>query len=152
MHVVLNPVTESDVDAYIQLELTRDNLLTYKSLTGHDEALEQIKTSRNYFIQDGGNIVGSISYKIIDDETAEIDGVLVRPESEGKGYAKAALKLLLPQLNDYTNVFLMTHPDNPRSIHLYSQFGFNAAGRIENYFGDGEPRLKMILKRADPHI
>jgi len=147
MNVHLRRVTPADVDTYVSLEKSRAGLKTYHALTEPTEALQQIKDSVNYFILSDTTIVGSISYKVLDANTAEIDGVVILPDHEGKGYAKAALALLLNELKPFEHVFLMTHPMNPRSIHLYAGLGFTEAGRVENYFGDGEPRLKFVLQR-----
>ncbi|HEY4524938.1 MAG TPA: GNAT family N-acetyltransferase [Candidatus Paceibacterota bacterium] len=147
MNVHLQRVSPADVDTYVALEKKRAGLKTYHALTDTNEALQQIKDSVNYFILSDTTIVGSISYKVRDVDTAEIDGVLILPDHEGMGYAKAALNLLLKELVPFESIFLMTHPMNPRSIHLYTSVGFTEAGRVENYFGDGEPRLKFVLNR-----
>jgi len=147
MNIHLQRVVPADVDTYVAIEKSRTGLTTYHALTSPTEALQQIKDSVNYFILRDTTIVGSISYKVRGADTAEIDGVVVLPDHEGKGYAKAALTLLLNELKPFAHIFLMTHPMNSRSIHLYTSLGFTEAGRVENYFGDGEPRLKFVLKR-----
>ncbi len=116
-------------------------------MTRESEALEQIRLSENYFILANDEIIGSVSYRIHPGNVAEIDGLLVRPDAEGKGYAKAAMRQILGMLGGTGKVYLMTHPDNPRSIYLYESLGFSVEDRIENYFGDGEPRLRLALKR-----
>ena len=147
MNVHLQRVAPVDVDTYVELEKARAGLKTYHALTDRAEALQQIQDSVNYFILSDATIVGSISYKVRDGSSVEIDGVLIHPNYEGKGYAKAALNLLLNELVSFENIFLMTHPMNPRSIHLYTGVGFTEAGIVENYFGDGEHRLKFVLRR-----
>jgi ribosomal-protein-alanine N-acetyltransferase len=42
-------------------------------------------------------------------------------------------------------VELVTHPENENAIRLYSFLGFRVERRLENYFGDGEPRAVLAL-------
>ena len=98
MNVHLQRVAPVDVDTYVELEKARAGLKTYHALTDRAEALQQIQDSVNYFILSDATIVGSISYKVRDGSSVEIDGVLIHPNYEGKGYAKAALNLLLNEL------------------------------------------------------
>src|ERR1700733_14103668 len=115
--VTLRKVTVEDLNEYIKLEKTLSGLTTYSSMTDEPQALEQIEKSINYFIlNDRGESVGTVSYRVRSGDTVEIDGVLVKPEAEGRGYAKAALKKLIDEVRQYPHVYLMTHPDNIRSV------------------------------------
>jgi ribosomal protein S18 acetylase RimI-like enzyme len=46
------------------------------------------------------------------------------------------------------SVDLAVHPDNVGAVALYTSFGFRGVRRVENFFGDGEPRLSMVLSIA----
>jgi ribosomal protein S18 acetylase RimI-like enzyme len=37
----------------------------------------------------------------------------------------------------------VTHPENAGALRLYMSLGFKVESRIEDCFGDGEPRLVM---------
>jgi ribosomal protein S18 acetylase RimI-like enzyme len=51
--------------------------------------------------------------------------------------------MILEELKDYKRIELVTHPDNKSAIKLYFSFGFLTEKQMENYFGDGEPRILM---------
>lgn len=58
------------------------------------------------------------------------------------------MQILLEMLKDKKIIYLVTHPENEKAIALYKSLGFVQVGEpIENYFDDGEPRIKMILSR-----
>ncbi len=145
--ISLKRVTAADIETYTELEKTRTGLPTYHSMTNTEEAAEQIEKSINYFIKHGDDVVGSISYRVDATGSVEIDGLLIKPEAEGKGYAKAAILEILEELKGYKHIWLLTHPDNARSIPLYLSCGFTIRDRKENVFGDGEPRLVLELNK-----
>jgi ribosomal protein S18 acetylase RimI-like enzyme len=137
-----------DLETYIELEKSIGDTKTYSSMTDPSEALELLSNSKVYFIKEGDEIVGSISYLMKAPKHAYIDGILVTPARQGHGLGRAATIKALEELKDIPLVDLVTHPDNARAIQLYESLGFVIGERTENYFGDGEPRIRMILNRT----
>lgn len=68
----------------------------------------------------------------------------VHPEARGRGLATGLLRALLDRLDaaGTATVWLTVHPENP-AVRLYRRLGFGTAGEEADYFGDGEPRLRM---------
>lgn len=89
--------------------------------------------------------VGSLSYEQKDNHI-HIRGVVVIPEYQGQGIARKVLSDFLSEHKNVEKIDLVTHPDNAPALHLYKSLGFVVDSRIENYYGDGEPRLVMLRK------
>lgn len=134
-----------DVDAYIELEKSIGETRTYSAMTDPEEARELLSKDTVYFIKEGDEVVGNVSYQMKSSDHAYIDGLLVRPPYQGRGLGRAAMVKVLEELKDVKLIDLVTHPDNERAIKLYESLGFTRGVRIENYFGDGEPRIVMTL-------
>jgi hypothetical protein len=67
--------------------------------------------------------------------------IMVSPERQGRGYAKAATRLAINyafrMLNLY-KLYLLVDVDNARAIHIYEDAGFQREGvLIDEYFSDG---------------
>ena len=136
-----------DVDAYVELEKSIGSSKTYSAMTTSEEALDELSKSIVYFIKENAKIVGSVSYVMKAPNHAYIDGLLVTPSHQGHGLGRAAMLKILDKLKGVELIDLVTHPDNVASIKLYQSLGFTVGKSIENYFGDGEPRIVMTLKR-----
>jgi [ribosomal protein S18]-alanine N-acetyltransferase len=108
---------------------------------------EALSKNTTYFIKDDDTVVGEVSYEIKDLSHAYIDGLVVSPSFQGQGIARKAIELVLEELKNIQEIDLVTHPENVKAIKLYESLGFNIESRIENYFGDGEPRVRMLLKK-----
>ncbi|MCR4333908.1 MAG: GNAT family N-acetyltransferase [Patescibacteria group bacterium] len=139
--------TTDDTEAYIALEKSLGETETYSTMDTPDEALKNITECTTYFIKEDGVIVGSVSYVMKSPDHAYIDGLLVMPPHQGRGLGRAAMLKILEEIGDVRLIDLVTHPDNATSIKLYQSLGFTIGERIENYFGDGEPRIVMTLNR-----
>jgi ribosomal-protein-alanine N-acetyltransferase len=61
--------------------------------------------------------------------------------------ARKAMIHVLNEIELVKRIDLVTHPDNTKAINLYESLGFKIESTIENYFGDGEPRIVMVLSR-----
>jgi ribosomal protein S18 acetylase RimI-like enzyme len=70
-----------------------------------------------------------------------LDEFGVTAEFRGRGVGTAALAIMLERVGA-CRVELMTHPENP-AARLYGRAGFCEVGRVENFYGDGEPRMRM---------
>ena len=68
----------------------------------------------------------------------------VHPDARRRGLATGLLRALLDRLDaaGIATVWLTVHPENP-AVRLYERLGFEPVGEEADYFGDGEPRLRM---------
>lgn len=69
----------------------------------------------------------------------------VAPAARGQGLGRQLLRAAVNALEGQgcRRIKLTVLPDNP-ALHLYQSLGFAEAGREEDYFGPGEPRLVMV--------
>lgn len=145
--VTFERATAKDAATFLELERSIPLTSTYSPTTDLDEAASEIENNVVYFILEGEKIVGDVMYQMKSPDHAYISGLIIRPEFQGRGLATAAMEKVLGELKDVPTIDLVTHPDNARAIKLYASLGFTIGERIENHFGDGEPRIVMALKR-----
>ncbi|MDP9054914.1 MAG: ribosomal protein S18-alanine N-acetyltransferase [Acidobacteriota bacterium] len=76
---------------------------------------------------------------------AEIDSIAVAPSKRGHGIAPALLTRLLASLRrrGFPAVSLRVRLDNLTAIRLYQKLGFARIRRVNNYYDDGAPALRM---------
>ncbi|MDP5292694.1 N-acetyltransferase [Oceanimonas sp. CHS3-5] len=69
----------------------------------------------------------------------------VAPAARGQGLGRQLLQAAVNALESQgcRKIKLTVLPDNP-ALQLYRRLGFAEAGREEDYFGPGEPRLVMV--------
>lgn len=140
--------TEKDADAFLELERSAEGSPTYSPTIDPAEALTEIENNVVYFIREDAEIVGSVMYEMKALDHAYISGLIVRPDMQNRGIGKEAMGKVLDELKDVPTIDLVTHPDNTRAIQLYESLGFTRGERMENYFGDGEPRVVMTLNKS----
>lgn len=145
--IVFRKATKDDIKELLDIEKTTIGLKTYSGYFTEEEIAEWISDDIVYLIKKAGTIIGSISYEIKSEEHAYISGLVIRPEFQKQGLAKKATEKLLEELAKYKKIDLVTHPDNNGAVKLYKSLGFVEIGTKDNFFGDGEPRLIMVLKR-----
>lgn len=137
-----------DVDDILAIEKSSAGIKTYSALTKREEVIKEIINSVFYLIEKDGESVGDTSYELRGRDVAYISGLVVLPQFQGQGIARQSMEIILEELRDVKLVELVTHPKNEKAINLYASFGFKKRGaEKENYFGDGEPRIKMILEK-----
>lgn len=139
--------TPQDIDLLIKIENTVAGQPTYSPMLTKGEWLGEIKNNEIFFIKnEQGEVAGSIDLHK-DGIKGTLDGLVVMSQFQGQGFAKRALEHTLNTiLLDCTILNLFVHPNGP-ARKLYERLGFVMSQRLENYFGDGEPRLEMVLKR-----
>ncbi len=143
----LQRVTLEDAQALLEIEKTTMGLKTYSGYFTEEEIKNYINSNVVYFIKKNDKIVGSISYEIKDEGHARESGFVIKPEFQGQGLARKALAKLLEELSRFKLVDLAVHPENISALRLYESFGFVVKDRKDNYYGDGEPRLIMVLEK-----
>ncbi|MDP2652299.1 MAG: GNAT family N-acetyltransferase [bacterium] len=148
MSITFKRAATKDVDAFLDIEQSIHETRTYSAMTDPKEVLEEIEKGVVYLILENEKVVGSVVYLMKTPEHAHIDGLIVRPEFQNRGIGRTAMLKILEELKNVPKIDLVTHPDNEYAIKLYESLGFILGERIENYFGDGEPRVVMTLKRT----
>ncbi len=133
-----------DVDAYLELEKTTIGQKTYSAIKDKEEALREFSENEVYLIYKDGKLVGSREFKMKSPGHEYSSGVVMRPDFQGQGIGREAALFRLEKLKDVKRVDLVTHPENFKIINLYQSLGFKIEKRIENYFGDGAPRVMMV--------
>lgn len=111
-----------------------------------DEFLKFLTKDHNTTVviwnNDNGELVGYFAYEEDLDipNTTELVNIGTLPKFQGKGYGKSMMNYYLSLFKD-KNSRLVTHPNNVSARKLYEKFGYLPVKMIQNYFGDGEPRL-----------
>lgn len=94
-----------------------------------------------------GNHTGSFSYYYIDENTSELLNIGVLSEFQGKGYAQQMMQKYF-ELNPNKNTFvLVTKPDNFQAIRFYEKSGYKIKELKKDYYGPGEDRVFLELKK-----
>jgi ribosomal protein S18 acetylase RimI-like enzyme len=118
---------------------------TYHALTRKGEIADYIKNDFVFLIKKNNAVVGLVSFKIKNKKTATCNGLVIYPKFRGKGFARTAMVLALKKMSKYPRVDIVVHPRNSVAISLYLSLGFVIEAWRNNYFGDGEPRIIMVL-------
>lgn len=142
----LKRAATKDVDIYLALEKSLGEQKLYAVFSQKDEAIKELKNCVVYFIVEEDETIGYISYEMKGKDHAYLSGIVVKPEYQGRGFAREAMKMILEKLKNIKTIDLVTHPDNARAIKIYESFGFKKVESYENYFGDGEPRIRLVLQ------
>lgn len=110
------------------------------------------QTERRFIVENGGERVGLVELVEINHihRRAEFQ-IIVAPEHQGKGHAKAATRLAIEYaffvLNLY-KLYLIVDVDNAAAIGIYRKLGFTDEGTLRSeFFVNGEYRdaLRMAL-------
>jgi len=147
-NITLKRATEEDISSILEVEKGLVGTKIYSGLTGVEDAKKELAENIYFLIESDGKIVGDISYQMLNEGHAYISGLAVAKEFQGWGIARRAVKLLLEKLDGAKTIDLVTHSENEKAIRLYESLGFKKTGeQMENYFDDGEPRIRMILDK-----
>ena len=147
MIIHLKKANVSDISTLLMLEKSVAGTMIYSPMLKESEWVEEFKKGVIYLIEKDNIVVGSVAYEKKDEDHVYISGLVIHPQSQGQGIAHKALQKLLEELNNIKRIDLVTHPENERALKLYQSFGFKIESRKENYFGDGEPRLVLVLTK-----
>jgi ribosomal protein S18 acetylase RimI-like enzyme len=139
--------TIQDVDKFVDLEKSVAGTSVYSAMTERQDAVDEITKNIVYFIEKENNIVGNISYEIKNDKAAYISGFMIAPQFQGQGIGKKAMEMILNELENMEEIDLVTHPHNTKALMLYLSLGFKIDSWKDNYFGDGEPRVRMVREQ-----
>lgn len=148
MNLSYKQATEEDWELVRDLEkeaasITPRFFLAYNS---EKEMKDYINKSKVFLVMKDEEPIGTVAYKSEEPNHVYIEGLTIIPKYTGKGYATAAMEWLLNHIKDTNLIDLVVHPHNNAAIRIYLKFGFQIEGWKDNYFGDGEPRLKLVKK------
>lgn len=90
----------------------------------------------------GDQCIGVVAMKIGKQEN-EMASLLIKRASQNKGLGRQIMQEIL-EIYPYKRTFLFTHPENVRALITYMKSGFVIQEWINNKYGDGEPRLKLV--------
>jgi len=142
--LILKRVNKENIETLLFIERSLDNLKTYSPILTNEEMKESLEKCVKYIIEKDEEVVGSYSYEIKSKDNVNIGGPAILPEFQGQGIAKEITGRILEELKDYKRIDLEIHPDNLISLKLFKSFGFIVESKVENYYGDGEPRLILF--------
>ncbi|TSC64209.1 MAG: Acetyltransferase [Parcubacteria group bacterium Gr01-1014_91] len=139
--------TSEDADAFLALEHSVIGTKTYSGSANRAEALQEIAENEVYLIYRDEQLIGSTAFQMKSHDHAYLSGMVVHPDFQGQSIAREAALFRLRKLQGVKRIDLVTHPGNFKVIRLWKTLGFQIEKRIENYFGDGEPRLVLVKER-----
>jgi ribosomal protein S18 acetylase RimI-like enzyme len=145
LKISLRKAGDGDIKRFIEIEQMADSK-TYSAMTTNKEWKDELdkENAKIYAIMLGDKIIGDVSYGIKENGVAYISGLCIDHELRGRGIGKQAIKIILEELENHKRIELVTHPENKNAIKLYLSFGFYTEKQMDNYFGDGEPRILMV--------
>ena len=149
--ITLERMTDKDVEEFLELEKKVSVPKIYNSITTVEDALEEIRDHELFFVKKDSITVGTIAYQKQSDGSVYISNMAVLPEYQGQGIARTAMEMILDVVGVETRIWLVAHPENEKALKLYTSLGFTIAKRVENYYGDGEPRLVLDLTNKIIH-
>jgi ribosomal protein S18 acetylase RimI-like enzyme len=145
--IILKRATVDDIDKILEIDKSVIGTKIYHGLTGSENKLKDFEKNNFYLIEKADRVVGYVAYNMDGNDKAYIRWLAVAKKFQGQGIAKKAMKILFKKMKNIKTINLVTHPENSSAINLYNSLGFRQIGEpIENYFGDGEPKIKMVLK------
>jgi ribosomal protein S18 acetylase RimI-like enzyme len=144
LNLSFKKATQEDLEDFLKLEHIAAESKMYSAILNKDEALKEFAENEVYLIYKGKQLVGTMGYKIKSPEHAYLGLLVVHPDFRGQGIAREAALFRLNKLKGIKRIDLVTHPENSKIINLYQSLGFKIEKRVENYFGDGEPRLMLV--------
>jgi [ribosomal protein S18]-alanine N-acetyltransferase len=136
--------TPEDADAYMELERTVLGDKKYSRSADKNEVLQEFSENEVYLVRKGEQLVGSVEFQMKDPDTAYISGLIVHPDFQGTRVAYEAVQLLMERLQGVKRIELVTHPENRKILSMSEKMGFKVVQRLENHFGDGEPRVLLV--------
>jgi ribosomal-protein-alanine N-acetyltransferase len=142
--ITFERATIEDAAALLDLEQRVAVPKIYEPRVKIDDAIKEIQSTTFYFIKHRNRIIGSASFRLEDDGSAYIGNMAVDPIYRRQGVARATMNFLVGQLGDAVRLELVTHPENDHALRLYGALGFKVEAEISTYFGDGEPRIKLV--------
>ncbi|MFH0852134.1 MAG: GNAT family N-acetyltransferase [bacterium] len=145
--IILKKANLEDIPTLLEIEKSVAGTNIYSPMVEDADWKEEFQKCEVYLIEHNNMVIGNLSYEKKENDHVYISGLVIKPEFQGQGIGRKVLIKLLEELKDMRRIDLVTHPDNHHALKLYQSLGFIVESRKENYFGDGEPRLVLVLSR-----
>lgn len=146
-HIEFVLAQEPDIPTLLQIEASASGRL-YSSYS-ESELWEFLSAGEKfYLIMRGDCVPGSASVEADTGQSIEFGSLVLLPEYRVRGLGVRVFRSAVQHFKSrgYTFIHAIVHPDNTPMLRIYFAFGFKEARRIENAFGDGEPRLELVLQ------
>lgn len=91
--------------------------------------------------KESDKIIGFVAFET-ENHSVEIKIIAVLLSYQRNGIGQALIKEVFTQ-NQGKLGYLTVHPENSSAIAFYLKSGFEIVRRIENCYGDGQPRLRL---------
>lgn len=143
-NLIFKKATTKDVDKFLELEENEINNKMYSCFLNKDKVLKEFKNNEVYLIYKDDILVGSTEFQIKSPNHAYLSGLIIDPLFQNQGIGRQAILFRLEKLKKFKRIDLVTHPENYKIINMYQSLGFKIEKCIENYYGDGEPRLMLV--------
>jgi ribosomal protein S18 acetylase RimI-like enzyme len=140
---MLKRAVATDVEVVVAFESEVMNEKLYGKPLDHAAAKSEIDANEYYLHLSDGQVVATGARRRRDDGSDYISNIAVHPYARRKGFARGMMRHLLSLSDGATFVDLAVHPDNQAARALYVSLGFAPTHVLENFFGDGEPRIVM---------
>lgn len=138
--------TKADFDAYVQIALTREQLLI--ELRNEDSFF--------YFISSESSIIGYLKLNINDSQTEksgkeslEIERIYLEANYQRKGIGRKMIKFAMDKAKKLSKsiIWLGVWDQNPEAIHFYNSCGFIETGSHIFKFGV-EDQIDIIMEKS----
>jgi diamine N-acetyltransferase len=132
--ITLQEITRENIWDIMDLKVAQDQ---EAFVSTNAESIAQSKVQPECIplaIYEDSTPVGFAMY-CMDEEDREywIYRMMIDQKHQGKGYSKAALRLLLDRIQsdpEHHIVYLDVHPENTPAVRLYQGFGFRFTGKV----------------------
>jgi [ribosomal protein S18]-alanine N-acetyltransferase len=146
MTVAIEPMTEADLDAVLDIDVAafgEPREVRERSLR---EELARAWARIHVARVDGGRIVGYLLYWHVVDE-GHVINVAVEPRERRHGIGRALVAHLVEhaRANGIVKLLLEVRASNVAAIGLYEKAGFTKFNVRERYYGDGEDAVEMMV-------
>ncbi len=140
------PLTIADIESVMTLEQSLPDSLSWKSATV-DEQLPIIENGNEYGVFENTILIGKVGFEKSETNTWHVDGLIIANKFRGKQYGSQLFTYALEQCINKehpTTLELFVYPKNSSAISLYLKNGFVIKEWINNKYGEGKHRLKLI--------
>lgn len=147
MPITLIKATVADIPQLIEIEKSVAGTNIYSPMLEKNEWERALQEGLVFLIKKEETLAGNISYENKGDGHYHVSGLAIMPQFQNRGVGREALISVLKECGDAKRIDLVVHPDNESAVKLYKSLGFRVESQKENYYGDGEPRLVLVLSR-----
>lgn len=141
----LRPLTLTDLDTVIAVEHAVPDSLAWEPATKEDQ--ESLIARGNIFgIFEDEKLIGKVGFIDKGNEGWQVDGLIIDKQRRGKKYGEKLFEYAIHEImkTNLTIIFLFVYPKNSTAIGIYLKSGFIIDEYIQNKYGPGKDRLKMI--------